>query len=77
MKKADDLKYEYFSAIKQKKVDWLWYPYIPYGKITVMQGDPGEGKSTFMLNIAALISKGEAMPDGYCCSKPQNIIYQT
>lgn len=77
MKKADDLKYEYFSTIKQKKVDWLWYPYIPYGKITVMQGDPGEGKSTFMLNIAALISKGEAMPDGYCCPNPQNIIYQT
>ena len=77
MKKADDLKYEYFSTIKQKKVDWLWYQYIPYGKITVMQGDPGEGKSTFMLNIAALISKGEAMPDGYCCPKPQNIIYQT
>jgi len=30
-----------------KDVDWLWYPYIPLGKLTVIQGDPGDGKFTF------------------------------
>lgn len=46
--------YEYFSSVEQRTVEWLWYPYIPYGKITVLQGDPGEGKSTFILNVARL-----------------------
>lgn len=77
MKQADKLKYEYFSSIKQKNVEWLWYPYIPYGKLTILQGDPGEGKSTFMLNIAALLTKGKPMPDGYSISSPQCVVYQT
>ena len=77
MSRSDNFKYKYFSDVNQRKVDWLWYPYIPYGKLTILQGDPGEGKSTFMLNIAALISKGESMPDGYCTGKPQSVVYQT
>jgi len=75
MKQAENFKY--YSDIKQKKVDWLWYPYIPYGKLTVLQGDPGEGKSTFMLNIAALLSRGKSMPDGYSIGKLQSVVYQT
>lgn len=71
-----DFIYEYFSSIKQKKVEWLWYPYIPYGKITLLQGAPGEGKSTFILNIAALLTRGAPMPDGFQVSRPQSVIYQ-
>ena len=41
----------YYSAVEQRNVEWLWYPYIPYGKITLLQGDPGDGKSTFMLHL--------------------------
>ena len=68
--------YEFYSAIKQRAVEWLWYPYIPYGKIPVLQGDPGEGKSTFALNIAALLTQGKAMPDGFMCDRPQVVMYQ-
>ena len=75
--KNDDFQYEYFSSVNQRKVEWLWYPYIPYGKITILQGDPGEGKSTFMLNIAALLTRGKAMPDGYPVPRPQQVVYQT
>ncbi len=71
-----DFKYEYFSSVKQKKVEWLWYPYIPYGKITLLQGDPGDGKSTFILNIAALLTRGAPMPDGFQVARPQKVIYQ-
>ena len=32
------------SEIEPKEVKWLWYPYIPFGKVTLLQGDPGDGK---------------------------------
>ena len=47
------------SEIEPREVKWLWYPYIPFGKVTLLQGDPGDGKSKLMLSIAALLSKGE------------------
>ena len=73
----DSFQYEYFSAVERQDVEWLWYPYIPYGKLTVLQGDPGEGKSTFILNVAALLTRGKSMPDGYQVPKPQRVVYQT
>ena len=42
---------------------WLWYPYIPFGKITVVQGDPGDGKTTVVLAIAAAVTTGSALPE--------------
>ena len=77
MEQKSILQFEYFSSVKQRKIDWLWYPYIPYGKLTILQGDPGEGKSTFILAIAALLTRGKAMPDGYPIGQCQNVIYQT
>ena len=46
------------SEITPKEVRWLWYPYILFGKVTLLQGDPGDGKSKLMLSLAALLSKG-------------------
>lgn len=40
-----------YSEVKSVPVEWLWYPYIPSGKITLLQGDPGDGKSTMMMNL--------------------------
>lgn len=45
--------YKIYSTVEKQEVEWLWYPYIPYGKLTLLQGDPGDGKSTFMINIAS------------------------
>lgn len=77
MMQADNFQYEYYSSVNQRKIEWLWYPYIPYGNLTILQGDPGEGKSTFMLNIAALLTRGKEMPDGFRTPEPQNVVYQT
>lgn len=54
----------YYSDITSCDVDWFWYPYIPYGKITLVQGDPGIGKSSLVHNLLAQASTGEKMPDG-------------
>lgn len=72
----EELSPKKYSAIRQKKLSWLWYPYIAYGKITLLQGDPGDGKSTFMIELAALLSTGRTLPDGTKGKKPINIIYQ-
>ena len=67
----------YFSEVTARKVDWLWYPFIPYGKLTIIQGDPGDGKTTLVLNIAARLSKGEGLDNDMKVTEPVNIIYQT
>lgn len=65
------------SEIEPKEVKWLWYPYIPFGKVTLLQGDPGDGKSKLMLSIAALLSKGEPLPFTEEETEPMTVIYQT
>jgi predicted ATP-dependent serine protease len=74
----EETKIRYYSDITSKQVNWLWYPYIAYGKICLVQGDPGEGKTTLILNIASLLSNGIALPESDGKPKPpQNIIYQS
>ena len=41
---------------------FMWFPFIPYKKLVLLQGESGIGKSSFILNIAALLSKGKPMP---------------
>ena len=43
-------------------IDWLWKPLIPYGKVTIVVGDGGDGKTTLILTIAALLSQGTPPP---------------
>lgn len=72
-----ELKLICMDDVEAKEVDWLWYPYIPYGKLTIVQGDPGEGKTTMVLQLAALLSKGEKLPCDEKERTPVNVIYQT
>jgi len=72
-----ELKLIKMADVQSKEVEWLWYPYIPYGKITIVQGDPGEGKTTFILQLAAHLSKGEQLPFEGIERKAIQIIYQT
>ena len=53
------------SEIQPKAVQWLWRSRIPLGKITIFDGDPGVGKSTILADLAARVSTGAAMPDGF------------
>ena len=58
-----ELKIISMDEVQSKEVNWLWYPYIPYGKITIIQGDPGEGKTTLSLRTggASLKRRGAAI----------------
>lgn len=49
-------------SVERRKVDWLWYPYIPLGKITLLSGDPAVGKSYVGLSIATHLSRSIPLP---------------
>lgn len=73
-----ELKLIHMEDVVSKEVEWLWYPYIPYGKITIIEGDPGEGKTTLVLKLAAALSRGLPLPcDDDKEYEPVHIIYQT
>lgn len=77
MEEEIKLKMIQLSQVQTQQVKWLWYPFIPYGKLTIIQGDPGDGKSTMILNIAAMLSKGKGFDDDMVQGEPVNVIYQT
>ena len=64
------------DQVALQQVQWLWGRYIPFGKLTMIQGDPGEGKTTLALRLAAACSTGEMLP-GMEPMDPFNVIYQS
>ncbi len=75
--KKTELKMIKMSEVQSQEIEWLRYPFIPYGKLTIVQGDPGGGKTTLILNIAARLSKGEGLDSDMKLTEPMKIIYQT
>lgn len=55
------LKLIHMDQVEVEEIEWLFYPFIPYGKVTIIQGDPGEGKTTVVLQIIAKLTKGEVL----------------
>src|SRR5664279_1970797 len=64
------------ADVRPRNVTWLWPGRIPFGKLTIIDGDPGLGKSTLSLEIAARLTTGRAMPDGIAL-EPANVIMMT
>jgi len=73
---ADALRLIRMDEVQETETRWLWYPYIPYGKITIIQGDPGEGKTTLVLHLAAALTQGKYLGSEEQ-RKPVTVIYQT
>lgn len=71
-----ELKIINMDEVPVEEVKWLWYPYIPFGKLTIIHGDGGEGKTTLILQLAALLSRGEKLPCDDTEREPIKIIYK-
>ena len=56
-------KLSFYSSVKPVPQSWLWYPYIAAGKLSLLSGDPGDGKTALALTIAAHITTGRALPE--------------
>ena len=65
-----------YEDIKQTSVEWLWFPYIPFGKLTIIQGNPGEGKTYFAMMLTAACTNRKLFPNMEDI-EPFNVIYQT
>ena len=74
--KKDSVKIIRMSDVELTPVDWLWKPYLPFGKLSVLQGNPGEGKTYFAMHLAAACTNGKLMPNMERL-EPFNVIYQT
>jgi hypothetical protein len=61
------------SDVVAEKVEWLWQDRIPLGKLTILDGDPGLGKSVLTMDLAGRVSAGLGMPDGSDC-KPGGVV---
>ena len=72
-------KYTKLSNVESTNTEWLWYPYIPLGKITLMNADPGTGKTFFSLYLTATVSTGNPFygEDSHVNHEPAVAIYQT
>ena len=75
-KNQPELKLISLEDVAVEPVRWLWYPYIPLGKLSIIHGDPAEGKTTLALWIAAACSRGLALPGGEN-KEPLTVLYQT
>lgn len=80
------LKLINMETVEVEQVEWLLYPFIPYGKVTIIQGDPGEGKTIMVLQIIAKLTKGEKVLSDTSADENKiqeqnieavNVIYQT
>jgi len=52
------------ADVSPERVEWLWPKRVPKGKITVLDGDPDNGKSVLTTDLAARLTAGKSLPDG-------------
>jgi len=67
----------YFTAaneVQSRSVEWLWEPRIPLRALTIVEGDPGDGKSTLCYDLASRVSRGREMPDCIGLAAPAAVI---
>ena len=74
--KPETVKIIRMSDVELTPVEWLWKPYLPFGKLGVLQGNPGEGKTYFAMHLAAACTNGKLLPNMERM-EPFNVIYQT
>ena len=65
------------AEVAAEEVQWLWHPYIPYGKLTSIEGDPGVGKSWLTMALAAQVSRGVKLPGVKHAVEPASVLLLT
>jgi hypothetical protein len=77
VKSDADIDLVFMSSVQPEKVSWLWHGRIPFGAVTLIDGDPGLGKSTVLLDLASRVSRGAPMPNELTGREPANVVLLT
>jgi hypothetical protein len=76
-RRAEELRPEevgkLLSGVEPEEVAWLWPSRLALGKLALVDGDPGLGKSAMTLDLAARVSAGKGFPDGAEC-EPAGVV---
>lgn len=62
------------ASIKPQAITWLWDGWLPAGKLTILAGTAGTGKTTLALGLAAALTSGGRWPDGMRCKDRGNVL---
>lgn len=62
------------ANVKPMSINWLWRDWLPAGKLTILAGAAGTGKTTLALTLAAVISRGGRWPDDSACANGGNVL---
>jgi putative DNA primase/helicase len=62
------------ANIKPQSITWLWDGWLPAGKLTILAGTAGTGKTTLALGLAAALTSGDKWPDGKHCKERGNVL---
>ncbi len=69
------------ADVQREEVSWLWRWRIPFGKLTLLEGDPGLGKSWLTMALATSVTLGShpglRLPDDYSNSDPRSVLVMT
>lgn len=63
------------SEIRLNPVEWVWPGWLPRGKFALIAGQPGTGKTTIAISLAAKVTSGGAFPDGSRCEQGNVLIW--
>jgi hypothetical protein len=63
-----------FNDLEEQAVEWLWPGRLPAGKLTLVDGDPSQGKSMMTLDLASRLTAGQAFPDGFVPPEPRSVV---
>ena len=77
LNKKEEVNITYFASVESKEIKWLWKPYIAFGKLTILEGDPGDGKTTLALKLVSELTSLQSREIDGLAPRKINIIYQS
>lgn len=63
------------ADLKPEPIRWLWSGWLALGKLHILAGAPGQGKTTIALGLAAAVTCGGRWPDGSCCAAGNVLVW--